>query len=212
MSVGEEVKAGARPFIWRKVRGQAGAAFRSCRAPGGGSTAVWCGGWERDLPELLSFFTFPRHHPRDRHLCHFCRSSFVTRAWDVLAFKNNMRRIIASLVLGVMAWSLVAPAAMGAGTAAAACCRRNGKHHCASGMSGMAGVSTDDLPSFRANSPDCPYRSQIATLTAIAQPQNPAVITLRPPSTTFVAVAVCLFFESRLTTCNSQRGPPALWL
>lgn len=124
-----------------------------------------------------------------------------------------MRRIIASLVLWVMAWSLVAPAAMGVtGTAAAACCRRNGKHHCASGISGMAGVSTDDLPSFRANSPNCPYRSQIATLTGIARPQNPAVITLQPPSATFVAIADCLFFGSRLTTCNSQRGPPTLWL
>jgi hypothetical protein len=124
-----------------------------------------------------------------------------------------MRRIVASLVLSVMAWSLVAPAAMGVtGTAAAACCRRNGKHHCASGISGMAVVSTDDLPSFRANSPDCPYRSQIATPTGIAQPQSPAVITLQPLPASFVAMVDCLFFGSRLATSNSQRGPPVLWL
>jgi hypothetical protein len=125
-----------------------------------------------------------------------------------------MRRIVASLVLSVMAWSFVAPAAMGlTGTATAACCRRNGKHNCASGTSGMAGMSIgDQLPSFQANSPDCQYRSQIATPTGIAQLQNPAVITLQPPSTSFVAVVDSVVFGSRLATCNSQRGPPALWL
>jgi hypothetical protein len=138
------------------------------------------------------------------------RSAFVIYAGDVLAFCNSMRRIVASLVLSVIAWGFVAPIAMGlTGPGAAACCRRNGKHHCASVMSGMAGMSIDDLPNFRANSPVCPYRSQIATPTCIAQSQSPAVITLQPPSATFVAVVDCLFFGSRLATCNSQRGPPA---
>jgi hypothetical protein len=141
------------------------------------------------------------------------RSAFVTYAGDVLAFCNNMRRIVASLVLSVIAWSFVAPLAMGVtGPGAAACCRRNGKHHCASGMSGMAGVSIDDLPSFRANSPVCPYRSQIATPTGIAQPQSQAVSTLQPPSVSFFSGVDCLFFNSRLATCNSQRGPPAFRL
>jgi len=121
-----------------------------------------------------------------------------------------MRRIVANLVLSVMAWSFVAPAAIGVtGTGAPACCRRNGKHHCASGTSGTTGMWTDDLPGFQANSTDCPYRSQIATPSGTARPQSPEASTLQQLSASFVAAVDCLFFESRLTTCNSQRGPPA---
>lgn len=122
--------------------------------------------------------------------------SFVTYVNHVLASQNTMRRIVASLALVLMAWSFSAPMALGlAGTAAAACCRRNGKHHCASEMSGMAALSADDLPSFRANSPDCPYRSQIATPTGVAHPQSPAVITLQTPSASVVAAVDCLFLD-----------------
>jgi hypothetical protein len=140
-------------------------------------------------------------------------SAFVTYVGDVLAFCNNMRRIVASLVLSLIAWSFVAPIAMGVtGPSAAACCRRNGKHHCASGMSGMAGMSIDDLPSCRANSPLCPYRSHIGTFTRIARPQSQTVSTLRPPSASFFFGVGYLAFDSRLFTCNSQRGPPAFRL
>jgi len=60
-----------------------------------------------------------------------------------------MRRLIASFVLSLMAWSLAAPVAMAAsGTAIPACCRRNGKHHCMSGMSDMGAMLTDDAPVF----------------------------------------------------------------
>jgi hypothetical protein len=126
---------------------------------------------------------------------------------------KNMRRFIASFVLSVVAWSLVAPVAWGVtGTATPACCRRNGKHHCTSGTSGIAGMSADDLPSFRVNSSDCPHRSQLATPTGIAQPQSHAVSALQPPSASFVSGADSRCFNSRLATCNSQRGPPAFRL
>jgi hypothetical protein len=131
----------------------------------------------------------------------------------VLASRNNMPRFLASFVLSVMVWSFVAPIALGVtGTITPACCRRNGKHHCTSGTSGIAGMSADDLPSFRVNSSDCPYRSQIGTPTAIAQPQSQAVSTLQPPSASFVSGVDSLSFNSRLATCNSQRGPPAFRL
>ena len=141
------------------------------------------------------------------------RAAFVTYAGDVLAFCNNMRRIVASLVLSVIVWSFVAPIAMGVtGPGTPVCCRRNGKHHCASGMSGMAGASIDDPPSFRANSPVCPYRSQIGTPTGIARPQSQAVSTMQPPSASFVSGVDCLSFDPHLVSCNSQRGPPAFRL
>jgi hypothetical protein len=124
-----------------------------------------------------------------------------------------MRRIVASLVLAVMALSFMPPMALGlAGTAAAACCRRTGKHHCASGVSGMTGLSTDDFPSFRANSHDCPYRYQIAAPTGVAHAQSSAVITLQTPSASLVAIVDGLFSGSLLATCNSERGPPAFSL
>ncbi len=124
-----------------------------------------------------------------------------------------MRRFLASFVLSAMVWSFVAPIALGVtGTVTPSCCRRNGKHHCTSGTSGIAGMSADDLPGVRANSFDCPYRSQIGTPTGIAQPQSQTVSTLRPPSASFDSGVDCLFFNSRLATCNSQRGPPAFRL
>jgi hypothetical protein len=138
--------------------------------------------------------------------------TFVTYVGHVLASRNSMRWIIASFVLAVMALSFVAPMALGATrTATHVCCRRNGKHHCASETSGVVAGPTDD-PSFQANSSDCPYRSQIGTPTGVARPQSPALSALQPPSASFVAIVDCLFFESRLVTCNSQRGPPVFSL
>jgi hypothetical protein len=134
----------------------------------------------------------------------------------VLAARNcwNPRRmrVVAVLVLSVMVWSVVAPVAMGAtGTLTPACCRRDGKHHCLSGMSGMAGMPADDCPSFRVSSFDCPYRSQIAAATGVAQPQRSSISAPRLPYATF-AGENCLFFASRLSASNSQRGPPAYGL
>jgi hypothetical protein len=135
---------------------------------------------------------------------------FVTAARDVLAFTDNMRRFVASLVLSVMAWSLLAPMALAAtGAGAPSCCRRNGKHHCMSGMSDTVAVSTDSLPGFRANSPVCPYRWQTATPTGLGRPQLSALSGLLPPSAATLRVDALVSFDSCTTTCNSERGPPA---
>jgi len=123
-----------------------------------------------------------------------------------------MRRIVASLVLSVMAWGFVAPMAMAlTGNDVPACCRRNGKHHCMSGMSGMAAMSGDGLPGFRAKSSDCPYRSQIATPTGVAQEESSRGSALELPYTTLLLAKDSRFFDSLLVTSNSQRGPPAFW-
>ena len=67
-----------------------------------------------------------------------------------------MRRILANLVLLMMLWGYVAPAALSATEAdLPACCRGNGKHHCS--MASMA-RGDDAVPAVRANSPQCPYR------------------------------------------------------
>jgi len=124
-----------------------------------------------------------------------------------------MRRFVASLVLSVMAWSFVAPMASAlTGTDVPACCRRDGKHHCMAGMSGMSATSTDGPFSFRSSSSVCPYRSRIAAPAGLAHPQSPVDSTLQPPLATVIAIVDCVSFESRLTTSNSQRGPPAFYL
>jgi hypothetical protein len=79
-------------------------------------------------------------------------------------------------------------------------------------MSGTAAMSADELPSFRARPSDCPYRSQIATPSGVAQAQNPTISALELPFATFHLAVDSFFSDSRLATCNSQRGPPSFWL
>src|SRR5208283_751833 len=116
---------------------------------------------------------------------------------------------VASLVLALIAWGFVAPMALAlTGNNAAACCRRNGKHHC---MTGMTRISSDGLPNFRTKSSECPYRSQIATPSGVAQQQSSRVSAFELPCTILVLAVDSRFFDSRLVTSNSQRGPPAFW-
>src|SRR5208283_4460802 len=81
-----------------------------------------------------------------------------------------MRRVLSIFLLGVLVWSLVTPFALGLTTSApASCCRRNGKHHC---MSGRSGVAADDpQPALRSVPFRCPYSSQIATTTLVVRLQ-----------------------------------------
>jgi hypothetical protein len=124
-----------------------------------------------------------------------------------------MRRFVANVVLSLMAGSFLAPIALAVrGSETPACCRRDGKHHCMSGMSGMQTVSTDGLPSLGANSSNCPYRSQAATPAGMVRPQNPAVSKLRLPSSIILPVVDSLLSESCPVARNSERGPPIFCL
>lgn len=135
---------------------------------------------------------------------------FVTQTSGMVAFTERMRQLVASFVFLVIGWNCVAPVASGAArTATPACCRRSGAHQC---MSGTARTAGEELPSFRATSSDCPYRSPGATPTGVARPQSPALSTGHSPSTSLVSTANGVLVESRLTAGNSQRGPPASYL
>jgi hypothetical protein len=124
-----------------------------------------------------------------------------------------MRRFVANLVLAVTAWSFVAPMAWAAVSSdTPACCRRDGKHHCMSGTSGMAGISGDGVLSFRATTSGCPYRSQAATPTGVADPQHTTVSARKQSPTNLLPAANSCTFKSRSVSCNFQRGPPAFWL
>ena len=127
----------------------------------------------------------------------------------VLLSQITMRRFVANLVLAVMAWSFVAPMALAAANSGTpACCRRDGKHQCMSGMSGVVGISSDGVLSFRATPSACPYRSRAARPTGVAHPQGPAVSARKLSSPNLLPAANSCTFESLSVTCNFQRGPP----
>jgi hypothetical protein len=144
---------------------------------------------ENDLVLSLSHIAFG----------HYCRTV------------NRWQRPFVSLVLSTMVWTFVGPVAMGvAGTVTPACCRRNGKHHCASGMSGTAGISTDYRLGFRASSSVCPYRSQIGTPTGAAEAHSYSVCTQPPPYAGFAAAVNCLFFPLTLVQLQFAAWPARL--
>jgi hypothetical protein len=123
-----------------------------------------------------------------------------------------MRRVLSSFLLGVLAWSLVAPLGQALTTSApASCCRRNGKHHCMSGLSGVAASS--DQPSFSTTHSPCPYRSQTATTTVVVALEASRTTAYYYSASEILAVGtnsrgVDSGSHSRIT----ERGPPSEFL
>jgi len=123
--------------------------------------------------------------------------------------RSIMRRLVASFVLSVVAWGCLGPLALPAtGISTPACCRRNAKHHCAGDIPAWL-ASNDGTPSFRANPPACPFRSQIVAPTSLAQPQHQAASTLLLPSASFISMADFPFLSTCYAASDRQRGPPA---
>ena len=134
----------------------------------------------------------------------------VTRACDVLAFPNSMRRVLSSFLLGVLAWSFVAPLAVALTTnTPAMCCRRDGKHHC---MSGMADMAAADQPSFRTIPSRCPYSSQIATTTVAVALEASRTTAYYSPSEVLAVRTDSLVVDSGAHSRITQRGPPSEFL
>jgi len=124
-----------------------------------------------------------------------------------------MRRLLAIFVLSVIGCSSVAPVAFAATDAdTPACCRRDGKHHCQSGMSdmaGMSGMSADATPGFQAAAPRCPHRSPSATPASLGQAETPEFSASQPPDASLVTLANHIGFASQPVLRNSERGPPS---
>jgi hypothetical protein len=125
-----------------------------------------------------------------------------------------MRRIFVHLVLLVIAWGYVAPAAVSATEAELpACCRGNGKHHCAMVGMSMVGMSNDGgAPGVRSNSPQCPYRLLGSLLNRSGVAETKKSFSLELPFSNFFARADRAFYLSGGEICNSGRSPPALSL
>jgi hypothetical protein len=121
------------------------------------------------------------------------------------------RRLLADLVLLVILWGYVAPAALGATEAdLPACCRGNGKHHCA--MASMANRGGGTAPVFRANSPQCPYRLLGSVLHRSAMGEARKLFSLVLSAKDFFPQIDSNFYVSGDQIRASGRSPPALFL
>jgi hypothetical protein len=118
-----------------------------------------------------------------------------------------MRRILTSFLLGVLAWSIVASLALAFATdTTPACCRRNGKHHC---MSGLSGVAASDQPSFSTTPSRCTYRSQAATTTVVVALEASRTTAYYSPSEILAVGTASRVVDSGSHSRITERGPPS---
>ena len=119
-----------------------------------------------------------------------------------------LKRLIANSLLVILIASLLAPLALCfQQSSVPACCRRNGKHHCMSGMSAIT-ASNDKAPAFRTIPSRCPFRSTVATLVPVAQARVGQTSTCIPPSAILSQgpESFSLSFDDHFPFF--QRGPP----
>jgi hypothetical protein len=127
---------------------------------------------------------------------------------DELGFVVFMRRLIASIVLCLLAWGPLSPLAVSAaGDPIPECCRRGGKHHCM-----MAGVvaADDGSTSLRTTSTPCPYRSQRATAAATPQIHKPTIVARFILTATRLVTPAFVVRRSQRLASMPQRGPPEI--
>ena len=121
-----------------------------------------------------------------------------------------MRRLIASLVLCLIAWGPLSSLAVATvGDPVPACCRRGGVHHCATSKAAMVPVNDGSAAVHTVPDP-CPYRSQRATPSASARPQPPLTFLHFAQSTELRAALYETVWDSRRPSAIPQRGPPQL--
>ena len=121
-----------------------------------------------------------------------------------------LKRLIANSMLVILIASLLAPLALCfQQNRVPACCRRNGKHHCMSGMSGML-ASKDKAPAFRTIPARCPFHSAVATLLPVthAQVGRTSTSTHVPPSAILLQRPESFGLSSNVHFPFFQRGPP----
>jgi hypothetical protein len=118
-----------------------------------------------------------------------------------------VHRICATLLVAVFSFTLINPSAFlsRAEQKLPACCRSNGKHHCA-----MNGQDTSTAPAFRAGY--CASFGVDQTISPV-----PGIVTIEPSQATFVAVVSQPVARPQVEALGSvsfdrsrqKRGPPA---
>jgi len=110
-----------------------------------------------------------------------------------------MRRVSASLLIALLWFGIALPLLQAQPNALPACCRRNGKHHCAMSVKGGG---------FRAIAPNCPYRGFRALIPpARALKVSSTVLTVSTQARGLVQSAPPMI-AWRAMDNTQQRGPP----
>jgi hypothetical protein len=119
------------------------------------------------------------------------------------------RRALASLLLALFSFPLIAPLfAANAASQLPACCRRDGKHHCAM----LSGDMESPAPTFQAIRPKCPYYPSTPTFSS---EENVAILKSSPA--TFTSLLSNPAVPAKTEACyrvsfsrsHQKRGPPA---
>jgi hypothetical protein len=123
-----------------------------------------------------------------------------------------MRRFIAILLLVLFGSSLSAPLFGLSSTADGnlpACCRRDGKHHCAMGMAMQVDQSAKQIRAISEKCPYCPYAAVAAQGHLSALPRHGAfyAFVLSHPSDSAQTLAR---FRASFDPSHPKRGPPAV--
>ncbi len=125
-----------------------------------------------------------------------------------------MRRLLSILLLAVLGLPLVSPllaAGQDPEAGLAACCRRNGKHHCSMGL-GPGDAAAGQSPRLQAPAARCPYCPRLAAV------YHPLPLAAPPAQSIFAALvshpAGFAQTQSRLRISRDRsrqkRGPPSL--
>ena len=123
-----------------------------------------------------------------------------------------LKRLIANSLLVILIASLLAPLALCfQQSSVPACCRRNGKHHCMAGVSGIT-ASNDKAPVFRTIPSRCPFRSTVAALVPVAHAQAGRTSTYLPPSAILSQGPESFSLSLDVHFPFFQRGPPTCCL
>ena len=109
-----------------------------------------------------------------------------------------MRRVLALLLLATIGSPLILPALANAHSDLPACCRRDGKHHCA--MQAMAGDAPVNAPAIKNFHPRCPLFPKPG-----AVPANSSAAVITAPSR--VAPADRIARQTQLPSCGPVRIP-----
>jgi hypothetical protein len=119
------------------------------------------------------------------------------------------RRFLANIVLLLILWGYVSPAALGATEAnMPVCCRGSGKHHCV--MAGMVNRSGSATPIFRANSPRCPYLLMGSLLNRSSVAEAAKSFSLAISAKKFILLMDSHLYVSGDLIRASGRSPPRL--
>jgi hypothetical protein len=120
-----------------------------------------------------------------------------------------MRRTIAFALTAILSWTLIAPIfGPGAGANLPACCRRNGKHHCAMRGVEQPGGDQKGFTSVSEKCP-CPPASTCAVHSPIFKPEAGSRFCAQVPRHTVLAPRTDALRNISFLRSHPKRGPPS---